>query len=1026
MNIEKYLVLNNYFLSLFGVSEFRELQEELADKRVGYDSDGQSYFVSILRSMDGLRRDRLPEERLLAYDENIRGYLRKINEKREPKIILKYFQYLAILFTEIYLDELKSRRAELLNALNGFLAEYAKLSDLGDRIGEFTEPDLSKLAFWMATGSGKTLILHINYHQFKRYKAFVPESIILITPNEGLSRQHFEELQKSGIPCWLYSGSLSEMGGHLREPGVLILEMTKLVEEKKGEGVTIPVDVFEGRNLLFVDEGHKGKKSEEQKWAKLRNRVAEKGFVFEYSATFGQILNESNRQTLEEYGKAILLDYSYKYFYLDGYGKDFSVINVKPGSLGSTHFQETMFAANLLAFYQQLCVFEEHTATACQRNLEKPLWIFVGTTVSQEESDILQIVELFRKALNDEAWLEGYVARILSGNSGLKKEDDGDAFDDAFEYIRETGFSSDDLYRRVLGGKGLFAVNEIRGAEGELALRVGENPYFGVVNVGSTARLKKELERKGVVVGVDAVTVSLFDTIKREESSINLLIGSKKFIEGWDTWRVSSMGLLNMGTGQGPQIIQLFGRGIRIKGQGYSLKRSSDKGHVRYLETLNVFGIKADYLSKFLDAIRKEEVEFEEIDVPVAVEHKDKWKRLYYLSKDASKKFEEQVVLPLRVDNWTSVSLNLMPKVTMYMGSERKQDEPVNVRDVQVVVRQQRLSENIISLFDWSGVIREISEFRATREYWNLVFSEKTLRDILLSNRYWVLASEGYLSVTKPEDLPRLEEIAVLVLKKYTERFYTGHAKRFESKHMRYEQMQRQEALFVFDRGDHEYKYTVTVRKHEHKLIEAIRGLIGDINKLRKDDAKVLRRVYFDRHLYVPILLQDKKIEKISPAGLVESEIEFITRLRQYLKEKKGFLSSYEVYLLRNHPKTGVGFFNLSGYYPDFIMWVVGKAGQRIVFLDPKGLEHMKGLDDEKVQLHREMKDLEKGLGKKDVALDAFILSKTSYNDLVKGRTEPEPVEEFEKNHVLFMDDHEWPGKLFKAILKTTAADSRR
>jgi len=32
MNIEKYLVLNEYLLSLFGVSDFRDLQEKLKKK----------------------------------------------------------------------------------------------------------------------------------------------------------------------------------------------------------------------------------------------------------------------------------------------------------------------------------------------------------------------------------------------------------------------------------------------------------------------------------------------------------------------------------------------------------------------------------------------------------------------------------------------------------------------------------------------------------------------------------------------------------------------------------------------------------------------------------------------------------------------------------------------------------------------------------------------------------------------------------------------------------------------------------
>jgi len=73
-----------YMLSLFGVSDFRDLQERLKDAPTAVDSDGRSYFVNILRSsFEDLRKDILPEEILFRYDENIQSYARKINYKRE-------------------------------------------------------------------------------------------------------------------------------------------------------------------------------------------------------------------------------------------------------------------------------------------------------------------------------------------------------------------------------------------------------------------------------------------------------------------------------------------------------------------------------------------------------------------------------------------------------------------------------------------------------------------------------------------------------------------------------------------------------------------------------------------------------------------------------------------------------------------------------------------------------------------------------------------------------------------------------
>ena len=69
MNIEKYLVLNKYILSLFGADEFKVLQERLKDVREGPDAEERSYFLNSLRSMEGINEGRLPEDMLFLYDQ---------------------------------------------------------------------------------------------------------------------------------------------------------------------------------------------------------------------------------------------------------------------------------------------------------------------------------------------------------------------------------------------------------------------------------------------------------------------------------------------------------------------------------------------------------------------------------------------------------------------------------------------------------------------------------------------------------------------------------------------------------------------------------------------------------------------------------------------------------------------------------------------------------------------------------------------------------------------------------------------
>jgi superfamily II DNA or RNA helicase len=1017
MSIEKYFVLFKYLLNLFGVEDFKDLQERLRNTQEGVDSDGRSYFMNVLKSLEGIK---ISEDDLKRYDENIQSYVRKINYKREP-VSLKYFQYLAILFAEIVLDNLKNRKIEFLNELNQFLERYKEDNNI--EISSFNEEDLRKLAFYMATGSGKTLIAHINYYQFLNYNLFSPDNILFITPNEGLSKQHFEELQKSGIPCRLYTGSLSGFSRSGRE--VLIIEITKFVEEKKGGGVSLPVSVFEGKNLIFVDEGHKGKKSEERKWTKVRNKLAENGFVFEYSATFGQILSESNREILEEYAKSIVFDYSYKYFYLDGYGKDFSVLNIntKQTKVSEEEFRELMFVANMLSFYEQLLVYEENKNEAIEYNFEKPLWIFVGATVvgkkekteieKKEESDILQVVELIKKAIDNKDWINEKADLILSGRTNLKNDEGRDIFENKFEYLKEKRrIDLDDMYKKIFGGSGSFRIYEIKKVEGELGLKVGENDYFGVINIGDVLSFKKKLEDRGIIVEQDVVSESLFDSIKKEGSKINILIGSRKFIEGWDTWRVSSMCLLNIGVGQGPLIIQLFGRGVRLKGKGMTLKRSNDK-KVKPLETLSIYGIKAEYLKSFLESIRKEEVEFETIEIPVKPMHEDKWNELYTLSRDENKRFEEEI-LRLKVDEQLYITVDLLPRISEISSRERR--ESIVVSQIKTEPSELRFTEDYVNLIDWDKIEREIYNFKTLRGYWNLIFDRNCLKSILLSRNYKIRTFLNIFEVKNEDDINRLEEIALLIIRKYIDSFYRKYAKLFETSNLQYDILKNQAPLSIFERPAGNYSYVVQVNKKKEKVIEDIKKLVNNLDELLKEDISNrsgLPRIYFDAHLYVPILLQNKEVDRIYPAGLVKSEIEFIKGLRKYLENKK---PQFEVYLLRNFPKRGVGFFNLSGFYPDFIMWIKSDKKQVILFIDPKGLEHTKGLDDEKIQLKSTLEEIEKRLDRSDITLDSFILSETPYNELIKGRTKPPSKDEYIKNHVLFLEDEDWPEKLFEYL----------
>ena len=72
---------------------------------------------------------------------------------------MKYFQYLSLLFTEIYLDCTSTSAKTCWMALNEEMARYRSESG-AEPFRDFEVDDLNKVAFWNATGSGKTLLLH--------------------------------------------------------------------------------------------------------------------------------------------------------------------------------------------------------------------------------------------------------------------------------------------------------------------------------------------------------------------------------------------------------------------------------------------------------------------------------------------------------------------------------------------------------------------------------------------------------------------------------------------------------------------------------------------------------------------------------------------------------------------------------------------------------------------------------------------------------------------------------------------------
>jgi hypothetical protein len=222
--------------------------------------------------------------------------------------------------------------------------------------------------------------------------------------------------------------------------------------------------------------------------------------------------------------------------------------------------------------------------------------------------------------------------------------------------------------------------------------------------------------------------------------------------------------------------------------------------------------------------------------------------------------------------------------------------------------------------------------------------------------------------------------------------------------------------------------YVVKVRRSEKQLVEAIQKLLDETERLYQQENAGLPRIHFDRHLYLPLLLEQVDKMQALPPALKPSEAQFVRDLKAHWEvEKDKALKGKEVFLLRNLSRgSGIGFFEERGFYPDFILWILDEVSQRIIFIEPHGMVHAKAyIHDEKARLHERLPELAMEIGKRsrrqDITLNSYIISATPFDDLRQryddGRWDRE---KFAQRHILFQErsqEYDYVRKLFERQL---------
>ena len=1079
--LKETLWLHRYILSLFGgeVRDLKALAADLKDSRLeGYNEQNRSYIYEQLVTRL-YASDKLTQEQLRAYDENIFRHTQTISAVRSEPIQWKYFQYLSLLFTEIYLDRYFRDTDGLLADLNAskpmFFATGTYNQTDKDLFGEVDtaiakrkpkkgmagktdfelenfrldaeKNDLNKLAFWNATGSGKTLLMHINIMQYRYYLKLAGREkdlnrIIVLTPNEGLSRQHLREFSISGMEAEMFSKATS--GNIFRFKPIEIIDIQKL-REKSGDK-TVSVEAFEGNNLVLVDEGHRGSSGET--WLKYRNALSKDGFSFEYSATFGQAVNaqtgDAQKRLLNEYGKSVLFDYSYKYFYEDGYGKDYQILNLNDDR---NERHQLYLTVCLLQFYEQCRYFEDYQKDVRIFNIEKPLAVFVGGTVNavrtenkQKVSDVVYVLQFLNRFVkNERGETTELIRRVLYTEDALVDKSGTSILSNKLSFLKTIAEEPDnlfiDLLRRIFHApaSASLVLDNLKGQEGEIGLRIGTNEYFGVINVGDDTELLKLCEMNGIQTGAKDFAESLFQKLNTEVSRVNILIGSKKFSEGWSSWRVSTMGLMKIGKSEGSEIIQLFGRGVRLKGYQMSLKRSTAQRdiiprdllkkvpHLPLLETLNVFGIEADYMRQFKEYLESEgipqndgSVQWETFQIPVLPTLEWRGSRqLKYLKVRDGVNFKRDKIVELQGNpNFSSkVLLDWYPRIERI--GEKEKPRAVIDQTNSLVLKHEHLA-----FLDWDDIWLSIQLFKSERGWHNFKISKAALQAAMyqaaekgrrnMETWYRLLISEHELSLRDFKKVDEWQEIVIRLLQSYCEKFLN-----FERNDYLKDKLEAAEILPEHDNFFDEYELKVQFEQTDIiRKIKALQQTLADKDfRQHFRLGKNFEAIYFEKHLYQPLLYLDAKeyrdIIQLRPVALNEGEKRFVEDLRRFYALSPTYFVDKEIYLLRNKSKSGISFFNSNGgFSPDFILWLFVGDYQHICFIDPKGFNYIGSLENEKVKLNENLKKvIEPVLDDSTIRLHSFLVSVTELNQIIWRQNLT--LQDFNENNIYFQKEQQ-------------------
>lgn len=545
----------------------------------------------------------------------------------------------------------------------------------------------NRMSFWMATGSGKTLIIVklIDMLKFLMDNRIIPKKdILFLTPREDLIDQfkrHVEEFNSfQNTKIWLYSlkdfDKVKRQGELLypTEIGVFYYRGDLIWDEQKEKILDFRNYENYGEWYIILDEAHKGDK-EESKRQHIYNIMSRNGFLFNFSATFISPLDYIT----------CVYNFNLAEFVKNGYGKHIYVSREDIQALGKREDfsgrEKELILLKTLILYTLLKKAKEKV----KDYYHHPLMVVLVNSVNTEDSDL----ELFFKELEKVAMGkvdENLFNSALSSLSSMEVEYEFEG--EKFKLEDVKSIKVGDVLSAVFNSSsyGRIEVLKLPDNNQELVFKLSTSHRpFALIKIGDITRwIREKLSSYEIVEKFE--NESYFRNIEKSHD-ISILMGSRAFYEGWDSNRPNIVLFINIGKGKDAKkfVLQSVGRGVRIEPIGGHRRRLRElfvnnildenvynnlKEHAKYLETLFVFGTKAQNLREVIETLKEEKQELERTKIGPAVRvAKDKERVVgYKIAKEDFELLREYLnisdkVLLARFDRLTPSLLEKIKKV---------------------------------------------------------------------------------------------------------------------------------------------------------------------------------------------------------------------------------------------------------------------------------------------------------------------------------------------------------------------------